>query len=160
MRSTVWVTAVLVLGLASCSSSQPQVKPTGQLSRTCDPTGSTAAPHVSGKDLADFIYHDNAYYYAVVGGSSAPQVREQLGRVSCTLTGSSTPLAFDTPREGLAGSVTEGTAYFAIAACSSADAIAAEEGKQLRVFLRQRPTNEAPAVRDALERKCTGAAGR
>jgi hypothetical protein len=157
MRPAIGVVAILVVGVASCSSSHQRVDPDEGSGRTCVHTDSTQSPEISHPDLADFIYHDGAFYYAVAAGSPLPELREQLGRISCTLADSLTPLSLEKPREGLAGFVKAGTAYFAIKECSSHDAIAAERSERLRVFLRQRPTNEAPAVRDALERKCAHA---
>ena len=156
MRLAKGVSAILVAGVASCSAANTHAASDGRPGRTCDPAGRTASP-LSRQDLADFIYHDGAFYYVVATGSPPPQVLIQLGRVSCTLAGSATPMESQRPREGLAGFVPEGTEYFSIRACSNHDAIAVKREGRLRVFLRQRPTNEAAAVRDALERRCAHA---
>jgi hypothetical protein len=96
-----------------------------QSARTCDPSGSTRAPRIAERDLAHFIYHNAAFYYARLPQKGpVPALAERLGVITCTVVGSATPDVMK-PMEGSAGFILADTPFFKLRDCPATVAIAA-----------------------------------
>jgi hypothetical protein len=122
--------------------------------KTCDPSGRTGGSN-AGVDYSHFLRHDDGMYVAPLPQEGPePQVGGKLGSVICTFSASSTPLSYDSSREGEAGFVPEGTPYFAIRGCPERSAIAAEWQGRLHVFIREPAQSTRPVKLSDLPAQC------
>ena len=92
--------------------------------RSCG-VGSTAMPYLS-VDHAHFVRHAGRTYVNQVGADEPePVFGEELGRVTCTLSGSLTPLRGYVWQDGHSGFLEAGTPYYAVAGGPVEEAVGA-----------------------------------
>jgi hypothetical protein len=139
MRASYLFAIALLTATLGCSAEgmrEPgQSKP--GTSKSCDAIGLSGSP-LAEQDLAHFVFHDGAWYYARLPQAGPPlALGSRLGAVTCTVKGSSTPWDRAEPVEGAAGYVPEGTPIFSLQACPVSVAIAARYQERDVVFVRK-----------------------